>query len=107
MKRVSYIGTSQFNIFNRGGRVEYNLTEPNELTWSDERICEHAFHIFNAPDELLNDWEKDIRSDARDEKLTYLSVGDTVTIENEEDGSITSYICENLGWKKKLTNHDK
>ena len=43
----------------------------------------------------------DIRQDANEARLTSLSVGDTVTIKNEEDGSITSYICENLGWKKQ------
>lgn len=54
--------------------------------------CEEAFHIFNAPLELLNEWQQYI---AKSYSGTSLSVGDVVEVNDEE------YLCCSLGWEKR------
>lgn len=54
--------------------------------------CEEAFHIFNAPEDLLEEWQKYI---ARAYKGPSFSVGDVVEVDGVE------YICCSFGWKKR------
>ncbi len=94
--KVTYVGSSQFNIFNPNGEVSYDVSRD---VLDDNFLCEGAFHIFNAPTEYLNEGEQKIALEARKLRLTSLSVGDTVRIE-DEDGK-REYLCENTGWTKK------
>ena len=54
--------------------------------------CEEAFHMFNAPLELLEEWQQCI---AKGYSGTSLSVGDIVEVNDEE------YLCCSLGWKTR------
>jgi len=97
MKTVTYIGTSEYNMFNKNGEISYVLpVEFKDLT--DVGICEQAFTIFNAPLEMLDDWQVKLSDKARQKMLTSMSVGDTVQITNE--GRSVSYVCEIMGWRK-------
>ena len=58
-----------------------------------EEAAEEAFHILNAPDELLSE---DQRYKKGDYNLTSLSVGDLVTINETEE-----YLCTGTGWQKR------
>ena len=64
-----------------------------------EAAAEEAFHISNAPDELLNQKEQDIK---RRWKGRSLSVGDVVSVNNIEDGIVVTehYLCCGNGWKQ-------
>lgn len=57
-----------------------------------EEAAEEAFHIFNAPLELLQEWQQYI---AKSYKGTSLSVGDVVEVDGVE------YICCSFGWEKR------
>ena len=54
--------------------------------------AEQAFHIFNAPESMLEEWQKYI---ARGYKGPSLSVGDVVEVDGVE------YLCCSVGWKKR------
>jgi hypothetical protein len=54
--------------------------------------AEEAFRIFNAPLELLEEWQQYI---AKGYCGTSLSVGDIVEVNDEE------YLCCSLGWKTR------
>jgi hypothetical protein len=54
--------------------------------------AEEAFHIFNAPEELLEEWQQYI---AKAYSGPSLSVGDIVEVNDEE------YLCCSLGWKTR------
>ena len=54
--------------------------------------AEQAFHIFNAPEEMLQEWQKFV---AQGYKGPSLSVGDIVEVDGED------YLCCSLGWKKR------
>ena len=54
--------------------------------------AEEAFHIFNAPEEMLEEWQQYI---AKAYSGPSLSVGDIVEVNDEE------YLCCSLGWKTR------
>ena len=54
--------------------------------------AEQAFHIFNAPESMLEEWQQYI---ARGYSGPSLSVGDIVEVNGEE------YLCCSFGWKKR------
>lgn len=54
--------------------------------------CEEAFHIFNAPTEMLEEWQQYI---SKAYSGPSLSVGDIVEVNDEE------YLCCSLGWKTR------
>ena len=54
--------------------------------------AEQAFHIFNAPEEMLQEWQKYIQQGYSGPSL---SVGDVVEVDGEE------YLCCSVGWKKR------
>ena len=69
----------------------YRTTYTTPLKGSN--ACEQCFHIFNAPEEMLNEYEQVIRNNAVGGAS--LSVGDVVEVDGEE------YICCSMGWEKK------
>jgi len=64
-----------------------------------EDAAEEAFHISNAPDELLNEREKDIKLRWKGRAL---SVGDAVLVRPKPYGTYQdkSYLCCGSGWKE-------
>ena len=64
-----------------------------------EAAAEEAFHISNAPDEMLSQKEKDIRLRWKGRSL---SVGDVVVVINIEDALVIRkhYLCCGSGWKQ-------
>ena len=60
-----------------------------------EAAAEQAYHIFNAPDSMLNDYERSIAEEARSKAfgMHSLSVGDVVRVGNEME-----YLCASQGW---------
>ena len=77
--------------------------DPNEVKFTyldkrnevNEEICERAFHMFNAPMELLNEEDGMIAVAYRTEKLRSLSVGDIVEVDGER------WLCRPIGWQKE------
>jgi hypothetical protein len=92
---VTYIGSSTFNVFNPNGKVSYAVPAGN----SDAYLCEQAFKIFNAPPDLLDDDEQQIAGRARALRLTSMSVGDTVRI--EDASGAREYVCDSAGFTRK------
>lgn len=68
----------------------HHYTYLTEAKGSD--AAEQAFHIFNAPEEWLEEWQKYI---ARGYSGPSLSVGDVVEVDGEE------YLCCSMGWEKR------
>lgn len=54
--------------------------------------AEQAFHIFNAPESMLQEWQKYIQQGYSGPSL---SVGDIVEVNGEE------YLCCSVGWKRR------
>lgn len=54
--------------------------------------AEQAFHIFNAPESMLQEWQKYIQQGYSGPSL---SVGDLVEVNGEE------YLCCSVGWEKR------
>lgn len=54
--------------------------------------AEQAFHIFNAPESMLQEWQKYIQQGYSGPSL---SVGDVVEVNGEE------YLCCSVGWEKR------
>jgi hypothetical protein len=60
-----------------------------------EQAAEQAYHIFNAPETMLNEFERHIVSNAREHShdMHSLSVGDVVRVGDEVE-----YLCASEGW---------
>ena len=54
--------------------------------------AEQAFHIFNAPESMLAEWQRYIQQGYSGPSL---SVGDIVEVNGED------YLCCSMGWKKR------
>ena len=65
-----------------------------------EAAAEQAFHIFNAPDSMLKDYELNIAQEARSKAFGVhsLSVGDVVQISGPDLGVTVDYLCASRGW---------
>ena len=61
-------------------------------TLEGEAAAEQAFHLTNAPKEILSDGEKWM---IRDYRGPCLSVGDVVKVDEVE------YLCASTGWEKR------
>ena len=59
-----------------------------------KKAAEQMFHICNAPEELLEDWERFIAEKFRKLGNYSLSVGDVVEVKGEQ------FLCESFGWKE-------
>ncbi len=77
----------------KGDRAEVYKTSSKEVK-SGKDGAEQMFHILNAPEELLEDWQLPIAEEFRALDNYSLSVGDIV----EVDG--TQWLCESFGWKE-------
>lgn len=64
-----------------------------------EEACEEVYHLTNAPEDLLEDYQKEI---IKDFKGSPLSVGDVVRVETLVKGLKTAdyYLCKSFGWEK-------
>ena len=74
---------------------------------SGESAAEEAFHISNAPEELLSAREKDIKVRWKGRSL---SVGDIVIVAECSDNVLnqTHYLCCSNGWKQlKITSLER
>lgn len=60
-----------------------------------QEAAEEAFHIFNAPESMLQEWQKFV---VKGYKGPSLSVGDVV----EVDG--VDYLCCSFGWESREEN---
>ena len=56
--------------------------------------AEQMFHIFNAPEEILSNWEQALAKDFRKDGNYSLSVGDVVEVKGKQ------FLCESFGWKE-------
>ena len=81
----------------KGSRWEvYSCTEdvlPARLKEGKE-VAEQMFHIFNAPEEILSNWEQALAKDFRKDGNYSLSVGDVVEVDDVQ------FLCESFGWKE-------
>ena len=68
----------------------HTYTYLTEAKGSD--AAEQAFHIFNAPESMLEEWQRYIQQGFSGPSL---SVGDIVEVNGEE------YLCCSVGWKKR------
>jgi len=57
-----------------------------------QEAAEEAFHIFNAPTEMLEEWQQYISKNYRGPSL---SVGDIAEVDGVE------YLCCSFGWEKR------
>lgn len=64
----------------------------------NEEICDHAFRIFNAPEEILDKNEKEILGSYH-RNFPSLSVGDFVQI-TDKNGVSENFECAGAGWTK-------
>jgi hypothetical protein len=60
-----------------------------------QEAAEEAFHIFNAPEDMLKEWQKFI---AKGYSGPSLSVGDLVEVDGKD------YLCCSVGWKRREEN---
>jgi len=58
-----------------------------------EKAAEECYHITNAPESILNEFEKHIAEQFRAAKTMSLSVGDVVRV-----GDQVEYLCASEGW---------
>ena len=96
MTKVTYKATGPLNVFNPNGEVSYEA----QGCGNDYELLDQACHIFNAPDEILSDEELEIAKKGRSNRLTSMSVGDTVIIEDENGKR--EYICAPIGWERRV-----
>ena len=89
-----------YDIMRRGaGRffeADWSLPRKHVYTYLTDckgsDAAEQAFHIFNAPEEMLQEWQRYIQQGYSGPSL---SVGDVVEVNSEE------YLCCSVGWKKR------
>lgn len=81
----------------KGPRTEVYATSSNvgpvKLKEGKEG-AEQMFHIFNAPEEMLSNWEQALAKDFRKDGNYSLSVGDVVEVRGKQ------FLCESFGWKE-------
>jgi hypothetical protein len=76
---------------------DWDLPRRHAFTYFTEKdaeaAAEEAYHITNAPLEMLNEFEKHIAEQFRATKTMSLSVGDVVRV-----GDRVEYLCSSEGW---------
>jgi len=81
----------------KGPRTEVFKCESNvgpvQLKEGEEG-AEQMFHIFNAPEEMLSNWEQALAKDFRAPGNVSLFVGDVVEVKGKQ------FLCESFGWKE-------
>ena len=92
--------TNERDQFGDGADYKGNRWEVYKTSYFSKKFkpgkeaAEQMFHICNAPEEILEDWERFIAEKFREPGNYSLSVGDVV----EVDG--TQWLCESFGWKE-------
>tara|TARA_R110000744_G_scaffold17115_4_gene46700 strand:- start:1944 stop:2273 length:330 start_codon:yes stop_codon:yes gene_type:complete len=77
----------------KGPRSEVYRTSNKKLKTGKD-AAEQMFHIFNAPEEMLENWERTLAKDFRFSGHYSLSVGDVVEVKGKQ------FLCESFGWKE-------
>ena len=76
---------------------DWNLPRKHTFTYftdkDGEEAAQECYHITNAPEAILNDFERHIADLYRATKTMSLSVGDVVQVGNEVE-----YLCASQGW---------
>jgi hypothetical protein len=76
---------------------DWNLPRKYAFTYftskDGEAAAQEAYHITNAPESILNEFEKHIAELFRAAKAMSLSVGDVVRV-----GDRVEYLCASEGW---------
>jgi hypothetical protein len=76
---------------------DWNLPRNHSFTYftakDAEDAAQEAYHITNAPESILNEFEKHIAELFRATKTMSLSVGDVVRV-----GDRVEYLCASEGW---------
>jgi hypothetical protein len=76
---------------------DWNLPRKHAFTYftdkDAEAAAEEAYHITNAPLEMLNEFEKHIAEQFRAARTMSLSPGDVVRV-----GDAVEYLCCSIGW---------
>ena len=66
---------------------------------SGEDAAHEAFHITNAPDEILRVSQKTLKNEAGLNRKRSLSIGDAVMVQNKF-GQTEVLLCDSFGWTK-------
>ena len=81
--------------------ADWSLPRKHVYTYLTEAegygAAEEAFHIFNAPESMLEEWQQYI---SKGYSGPSLSVGDIVEVNGEE------YLCGSVGWEKRPTDKE-
>ena len=76
---------------------DWNLPRNHSFTYftakDAEEAAQEAYHITNAPESILNEFEQHIAGLFRATKTMSLSVGDVVRV-----GDRVEYLCASEGW---------
>jgi hypothetical protein len=76
---------------------DWNLPRKHAFTYftakDAEEAAQEAYHITNAPESILNEFEQHIAELFRATKTMSLSVGDVVRV-----GDRVEYLCASEGW---------
>lgn len=75
--------------------VQHRGPEKNN---TDLDLCEHAFSLFNAPEEFLYGRDREICEEYRSKRLRSLSVGDVVAV--RRGLAWEAYCCCGVGWQR-------
>jgi len=80
----------------RAFEADWSLPRTHAYTYLTDKkgqeAAEEAFHIFNAPADLLEEWQQFIQQGYT---FPSLSVGDLVEVNGED------YLCCSVGWEKR------
>lgn len=89
-----------YKYYNGLDRKLVKAAEYQDQGQDDEEICDHAFRIFNAPEEILLKEEKEILGDYH-RNFPSLSVNDFVKVGDK------CFICASIGWQevKEIPTH--
>ena len=88
-------------------REEWFIDRKEHITFHSElkgeKAAEEAFHLTNAPEEILSESQQDILKEL-DFKGPSLSVGDIVRVapylQNAKSKLPEYYLCKSFGWEK-------
>jgi len=91
------------NIFHAafGGRADKPVfSYVDTVSTNRPAACDRAFHMFNAPEEFLNEEDKPIAAAYRLGKLRSLSVEDIVEVDDPRCHRPAKWVCAPVGWKR-------
>jgi len=94
------------NIFHVAFRTD--LVDPDKAVFSyvdtvstsRPAACDRAFHMFNAPEEFLNEEDKPIAAAYRLGNLRSLSVDDIVEVDHPKAHRPAKWVCAPVGWTR-------